>query len=79
MIRIRLSIVPFQILGPTFDITVEAEPDESASHSADVDFPSWNPTELNLRVAVCLFRICTNPIGDHDPTGTANSKPAYVS
>ena len=22
----------------------------------------WNPAELNLREAVCLFRICTNPI-----------------
>ena len=62
MIRIRLSSVPLQILGPRFDITVKSEPDESASHSGDVDFPSWNRAELNLREAVCLFRICTNPV-----------------
>ena len=29
---------------------------------AALDRFGWNPTELNLREAVCLFRICTNPI-----------------
>ena len=29
---------------------------------AALDRFGWNPAELNLREAVCLFRICTNPI-----------------